>query len=43
MGRIFLGDTFNEIFKTNFSISEDEVFETYNNPDFIPGLFHSRH
>lgn len=38
MGRIFLGDTFNEIFKTNFSISEDEVFETYNNPDFIQEL-----
>jgi hypothetical protein len=38
MGRISLGDTFNEIFKTNFSISEDEVFETYNNPDFIQEL-----
>ncbi|MBG1270298.1 hypothetical protein [Nostoc sp. WHI] len=38
MNKLFLGDVFNHIFKSNFSISEDEVFETYNNPDLIQEL-----
>jgi len=38
MTKLFLGNEFNDVFESNFSITEDEVCETYNNPDLVQEL-----
>ena len=38
MIRLFLGDAYNQEFKSRFSITEDNIFSTYNEPDSFQDL-----